>query len=62
MGGVSSWEDAVEIMMAGASVVQVGAAIFNDPMVPVKINEGLADYCAEKNIILKDIIGSVKPW
>mgnify|MGYP002534533077 CR=1 FL=1 len=62
MGGVSSWEDAVEIMMAGASVVQVGAAIFNDPMVPVKINEGLADYCAEKNIMLKDIIGSVKPW
>ena len=62
MGGVSSWEDAVEIMMAGASVVQVGAAIFNDPMVPVKINEGLADYCAEKNIMLRDIIGSVKPW
>ena len=52
----------MEIMMAGASVVQVGAAIFNDPMVPVKINEGLADYCAEKNIMLKDIIGSVKPW
>ena len=62
MGGVSSWEDAVEIMMAGASLVQVGAAIFNDPMVPVKITKELADYCSEKDIMLRDIVGAVKPW
>ncbi len=62
MGGVSSWEDAVEIMMAGASLVQVGAAIFHDPMTPVKINQGLADYCREKDIMLSDIVGAVKPW
>ena len=62
MGGVSNWEDAVEIMMAGASLVQVGAAIFNDPMTPVKITEGLSAYCREKDIMLSDIIGAVKPW
>ncbi len=62
MGGISTWEDAVEMMMAGASVVQVGAAIFNDPMAPVKITAGLADYCADKDIMLRDIIGAVKPW
>lgn len=62
MGGVSSWEDAVEIMMAGASLVQVGAAIFNDPMTPIKITSGLADYCNTNNTDLKNIIGTVKPW
>ena len=31
MGGISSGDDAVEMMMAGASAVQVGAAIFTDP-------------------------------
>lgn len=62
MGGISTWEDAVEMMMAGASVVQVGAALFNDPMTPVKITRGLSDYCREKDIELSSIIGSVKPW
>lgn len=62
MGGISSWEDAVEMMMAGASLVQVGAALFNDPMVPVRIIDGLSDYCREKDTRLCSIIGSVKPW
>ncbi|MGN0643149.1 MAG: dihydroorotate dehydrogenase [Huintestinicola sp.] len=62
MGGISTWEDAVEMMMAGASLVQVGAALFADPMAPVKINEGLAAYCRENDTELKNIIGSVKPW
>lgn len=62
MGGVSSWEDAVEMMMAGASLVQVGAALFTDPMTPLKITEGLENYCEEKDIMLRSIIGSVKPW
>ncbi len=62
MGGISTWEDAVEMMMAGASVVQVGAAIFNDPTVPVKITSGLAQYCEDNDIMLKNIIGAVKPW
>ena len=41
MGGIATWEDAVEIMMAGASAVQIGAAIFADPYTPVKVIEGL---------------------
>ncbi|MCM1524392.1 MAG: dihydroorotate dehydrogenase [Ruminococcus sp.] len=62
MGGISSWEDAAEMMMAGASVVQVGAALFNDPLAPVKIIGGLSEYCRERNIEISSIIGSVKPW
>ncbi|MBQ8967302.1 dihydroorotate dehydrogenase [Ruminococcus sp.] len=63
MGGVSTWEDAVEIMMAGASLVQVGAAIFNDPFAPVKIVDGLQKYCEDNGINnISEIVGTVKPW
>ncbi|MGN1481057.1 dihydroorotate dehydrogenase, partial [Porcipelethomonas sp.] len=63
MGGISSGEDAVEMMMAGASAVQVGAAIFTDPYAPIKIIDGINDYLDKNNIkSVKEIIGSVKPW
>ncbi|MGN1415575.1 MAG: dihydroorotate dehydrogenase [Oscillospiraceae bacterium] len=63
MGGVSTWQDAVEMMMAGASVVQVGAAIFNDPYAPVKMIDGLERYCEDNNIgNIGEITGSVMPW
>lgn len=62
MGGISSWEDAVEMMMAGASLIQVGAAVISDPYAPVKIIDGLSAYCDENNIGIGDIVGSVKPW
>ncbi|MBR4224627.1 MAG: dihydroorotate dehydrogenase [Oscillospiraceae bacterium] len=62
MGGVSTWEDAVEMMLAGASLIQVGAAIFTDPLAPVKIIEGLEEYTKRENISLTDIVGKVQPW
>lgn len=63
MGGIATWEDAVEIMMAGASAVQVGAAIFNDPYTPIKIIDGLEQYCVDNNIDnISQIVGTVKPW
>lgn len=63
MGGIATWQDAVEMMMAGASAVQVGAAAFSDPMAPVKIIDGLADYCADQGIEnISEIVGSVCPW
>ncbi|MEG0894418.1 MAG: dihydroorotate dehydrogenase [Oscillospiraceae bacterium] len=63
MGGVSSAEDAVEMMLAGASLVQVGAAIFQDPYAPLKIIDGLNDYCDKNNISnVTQLTGAVKPW
>ena len=63
MGGVSTWEDAIEIMMAGASLVQVGAAIFADPYAPVKIIDGMQKFCEDKGINnISEIVGTVKPW
>ena len=63
MGGVSSGKDAIELMMAGASAVQVGAAIFTDPYAPVRIIEEMNDWLDAKGISdINEIIGSVKPW
>ncbi len=63
MGGVSSGRDAIELMMAGASAVQVGAAIFTDPFAPVKIAEEINEFLDSKGISsVRDIIGTVKPW
>lgn len=63
MGGISTWQDAVEMMMAGASTFQIGAALFADPMTPVKIIEGLEKYVQDNKLNnLQEIVGTVKPW
>ena len=63
MGGISTWEDAVEMMLAGASAIQMGTAIFTDPYAPLKVTEGLAKYMDGNGIkSLSEIVGQVKPW
>ena len=63
MGGIAKWEDAVEMMMAGASAVQIGAAMFWDPWSPIHVVEGLDAYLEEKQIKrVSDIVGTVEPW
>lgn len=63
MGGISTWQDAVEMMMAGASTFQIGAALFADPMTPVKIIEGLEKYVQDNKLNnLQEIVGTVRPW
>ena len=49
-GGIASAEDALEFMIAGASAVGVGTALFYDPLVCTRINEGLATYAREHNL------------
>ncbi|WP_303127748.1 dihydroorotate dehydrogenase [Ruminococcus callidus] len=63
MGGVSSGTDAIEMMMAGASAVQVGAAIFTDPYAPVHIISEMNDWLDAHHIAsVQEIIGTVQPW
>jgi dihydroorotate dehydrogenase (NAD+) catalytic subunit len=45
LGGISSWKDAVEFMLAGASAIQVGTYNFIDPAVTLRIIDGLNEYC-----------------
>ena len=60
-GGISSAEDAVEFMLAGASAVQVGTASFLDPGVMQKIIDGLEGYCTEMGVDhIRDLTGQVK--
>ncbi len=63
MGGISTWEDAVEMMLAGAAAIQMGTAIFTDPYAPLNVIDGLAEYM-EKNGIksLSEITGQCQPW
>jgi len=49
-GGVASWEDAASMLLAGASAVEVGSALFTDFDLPRKIVAGLSAYLAEQNI------------
>ncbi|MDR0904427.1 MAG: dihydroorotate dehydrogenase [Ruminococcus sp.] len=61
MGGIETPEDAIEIMMAGAACVQIGAAIFRDAYAPKKIVDGLGEYCTENGLKnISEIVGSVK--
>ena len=50
MGGVTTWKDAVEMLMAGADALQIGTVLFTDPYAPVKITEGLNQYLDEHNM------------
>jgi dihydroorotate dehydrogenase (NAD+) catalytic subunit len=49
-GGIATATDAIEFLIAGASAVGVGTALFYDPMVCKRINAGLADYLREHGI------------
>ena len=45
IGGISSWQDAVEFMLAGATAVQLGTYNYIDPTISLKVIEGINDYC-----------------
>jgi len=63
MGGISTGDDAIEFMLAGASLVAIGAANFADPYAPIKTKYGIEEYMKENSISdINEIIGGVKPW
>ena len=49
-GGITTATDALEFLIAGASAVGVGTALFYDPLVCAKINAGIADYLRRHGI------------
>jgi dihydroorotate dehydrogenase (NAD+) catalytic subunit len=49
-GGIVSANDALEFLIAGASAIGVGTALFYDPLVCPKINRGIADYLAAQGL------------
>ena len=61
MGGIASAEDALEMIMAGASAVSVGTANFHDQTVTMQIIDGIQQYLEENSIKdIRELIGCVK--
>ncbi|MDI7267860.1 MAG: dihydroorotate dehydrogenase [Myxococcota bacterium] len=60
VGGVARWEDAAEMMLAGASAVQVGSASFANPRAPLEVLSGLASFCRRQGIDYADLVGAVR--
>lgn len=61
MGGIQYWQDAVEFLLAGATALAVGTALFVDPATPVKIVESLQTYLDEAGCrSVQDLIGTLK--
>ncbi|MGE5578621.1 MAG: dihydroorotate dehydrogenase [Bacillota bacterium] len=51
MGGVTSAQDVVELMLAGANAVAMGSGLLVDPLAPARIVEDLRRYCEQEGII-----------
>src|SRR5438477_2120100 len=60
MGGIQTWQDAAEFILAGATAVGIGTALFVDPATPNKIVAGLAQWMAKMQVErLSDLVGAL---
>lgn len=61
MGGISSWQDAIEFILAGSSAIQIGTHNFIDPTISVKVVDGIREYLDKNNISsINELIGSLQ--
>ena len=60
LGGISSWKDAVEFLLAGATAIQIGTYNFIDPTISEKVIDGINDYCDRHGFnSVSEIIGAL---
>lgn len=59
MGGIITWQDAIEFIMAGATCIQVGTANFINPRIGLDIIEGIKNYMEEEGINSLDEIRGI---
>jgi dihydroorotate dehydrogenase (NAD+) catalytic subunit len=60
-GGITTPKDAIEFLIAGASAVGIGTALFYDPLICPKINTGITDYLERHEMrSVGDLIGSLQ--
>lgn len=61
LGGISTAEDAIEFMMAGANAIQIGTVSFINPTAGIEIIEGMEKFCKEEGIKnINEIVGIIK--
>lgn len=61
-GGVMTYEDVIEFLIAGATCVEIGTGSLIHPTLPVQVINDLANYCEENNIDIKSKIGTLQLW
>ncbi len=60
MGGIASWQDAIEFILAGSSAIQIGTYNFIDPTISEKVVDGIQGYLDQHNIShIKELIGAL---
>ncbi len=63
VGGVETVDDVIEFLLAGASAVQVGTALFKDPRTAERLVDGLATRLGELGAAsVEELVGAVRPW
>ncbi|MGC4030722.1 MAG: dihydroorotate dehydrogenase [Tepidisphaeraceae bacterium] len=61
MGGIRTWQDAIEFTLAGATAVSVGTALFVDPAVPNHVARGMDEYLQKVGVSkLADLVGTLE--
>jgi len=61
LGGVTNWRDAAEFILAGASAVGMGTALFIDPRAPLGVADGLARWVARQGCrSIAELVGAAK--
>ena len=61
IGGIETASDVIEFLLAGASAVQIGTALFRDPATPERILDGLRSYLRESGIAkVSELVGAVE--
>jgi dihydroorotate dehydrogenase (NAD+) catalytic subunit len=60
-GGIMSANDAIEFIIAGSATVGVGTALFYDPLVCNKINDGISQYLTNNNLSgVDELVGTLE--
>jgi dihydroorotate dehydrogenase (NAD+) catalytic subunit len=60
-GGINSWQDAIEFIIAGSSAVGVGTALFYNPLICDEINAGISKYLDDNNLgNISELVGTLE--
>lgn len=62
VGGVRQYEDALELIMAGAHAIQIGSAVAHELTVFDQVSRGISEYLTKNKLSLEDIIGLAHAW
>lgn len=58
MGGITTWQDAVEFLLAGATAVSIGTGNFVNPQAPLEILQGIEKYCTDRGFAsVRELVG-----